>query len=145
MAATAVISAPLVYASSQASNGSVSASRHVVLGNKRFAPRGAGFGKARPKRIYNGGVPSGEVRHIHWKSWAGRSARGRGLTWIYKPNGGYYSKPGRIKLHAFGVGRCTKHGPLAYRHLRVRVVKRPGGHYGRWLNWSGTRNICTYP
>src|SRR2546423_9073111 len=49
---------------------------------------------------------SGEVRHIHWKSWGGRSARGRGLTWIYKPNGGYYSKPGRIKIgRASGRGR----------------------------------------
>jgi hypothetical protein len=129
---------------SGASSGttSVVAARHVVLGSKRFAPSGYGFGKARPKTFFNGGAPSGLVKRIHWKGWGTRSARGRGLTSIYKPNGGYYKKPGRIKLHAFGIGPCTKHGPRAYRHLRVRIVKRPGGRYGRWFNWSGARHIC---
>ena len=130
-------------ASDRDSATTVAAARHVVLGSKRFAPYGHGFGKARPKSFYNGGVPSGYVHRIHWKHWGSRSARGRGITHIYRPNGGYYRKQGRIKLHAFGVGRCSKHGPRAYRHLRVSVVKRPGGHrYSRWLNWSGARNIC---
>ena len=140
--ALAVLLSVSAAAFATASNTSVVASRHVVLGSKRFAPSGYGFGRARPKTFFNGGVPSGLVKHIRWKSWGGRSARGRGLTWIYKPHGGYYKKPGRIKLHAFGLGRCSKNGLRAYRHLRVRVVKRPGGHYGRWFNWSGARNIC---
>jgi hypothetical protein len=120
------------------------AARRVVIGSRRFAPDGYGWGTSRPRGLYNGGVPSGKIFKIHWRTWGGRRARGRGWTYGYRPRGGYYNRPVRIKLRAYHRGRCAGDGPLAYRRLRVKVQKRPGGNYGRWFLWSGARTLCHY-
>lgn len=115
----------------------------VVLGSSAFAgPAGAGWGKPHPSEIFNGGDPSGLVRHIQWSSWGAASATGHGLNAIFKPDGGYYRKLVTIELHAYDKGRCTAHGPIAYRRLSVREPARPGGLLGPWETWGGSKTVC---
>jgi hypothetical protein len=115
----------------------------VVLGSSAFAaPDGAGWGKPHPSEIFNGGDPSGLVTHIQWSSWGGATASGHGLNAIFKPNGGYYGKLVTIELHAYDKGRCTAHGPIAYRRLSVREPARPGGPLGPWESWGGSTTVC---
>jgi hypothetical protein len=117
----------------------------AVLGARSFmAPYGRGWGTAHPRRIDNGGVPSGIVFRIRWRHWGADRAVGRGLTYIYKPRGGYYKRPGRIILRAQRMDRCANGGRTAYTRLRFRNVRKPGGPIvGPWRGWTGgTGNIC---
>lgn len=116
----------------------------IVLGSKHRAitPGGYGWGTAHPRAFYNGNDPSGAVWNIRWDGWGGKDAIGRGLTWIFRPQGAYYSKPGAIELRVFGIGRCTATGPRAYLHLQVRVASRPGGPLGKWFAWGGDPTTC---
>jgi len=114
-----------------------------VLGARAFAaPHGEGWATARPARIFNGGDPSGLVTRIHWTSWGGTSAVGYGLNPIFKPQGGYYSRPAQIELRAHALGKCSPQGPRAYTQLSFRVPSYPGGPLGAWMLWSGARTIC---
>jgi len=117
----------------------------VVLGKKHLLTYGVGWGTVHPRLIFNGGDPSGKAWHLTWSSWGATSASARGLTWISKPRGGYYSKPGAIQLRASRIGRCTAHGPRAYTHLQARVAARPGGRLGKWFAWGGWKSICKGP
>ena len=124
-------------------SGATAAGSKVVLGSASFAlPSGAGWETAKPGRIFNGGDPSGLVTHIRWASWGGSTANGHGLTWIFKPGGGYYGEQVRIDLRASRLGKCTSSGPLAYTELSVRVPSRPGGPLGPWVSWSKGKGIC---
>jgi hypothetical protein len=115
----------------------------VVLGSSAFAaPDGAGWGKPHPSEIFNGGDPSGLVTHIQWSSWGGATASGHGLNAIFKPNGGYYGKLVTIELHAYDKGRCTAHGPIAYRRLSVREPARPGGPLGPGEPGGASPTVC---
>jgi hypothetical protein len=115
----------------------------VVLDARAYAgSQGVGWGEPHPSEIFNGGDPSGLVSHVHWLTWGGASATGFGLNAIFKPRGGYYSQLVRIQLHAYDRGRCTPHGPLAYRKLSFREPSRPGGHVGVWRSWSGSKTLC---
>jgi hypothetical protein len=117
----------------------------VVLGSRAFAgPQGAGWGTPHPSEIFNGGDPSGLVTHIHWSSWGGRTATGRGKNAIFKPQGGYYQQLVTIQLRATDRGRCSQRGPLAYRKLEVREPSRPGGPVGKWGSWSGVKTLCHF-
>jgi hypothetical protein len=121
------------------------AARPLVLGSPDYAGEyGRGWGKVKPKRIDNGGVPSGLVVKIRWRRWGDRVSRGRGLTSIYKPQGGYYRNRGAIQLRASHRGTCPGTDRRAYTRLRARVVVRPGGKFGRWFWWSGTKDICSW-
>ncbi len=116
----------------------------VVLGAEKFAaPYGKGFGKKTPKTIFNGGDPNGLVTEIHWRGWGRDSATGKGLGNQFKPGGGYYSKHVKVQLEARKLGTCGKH--RAYTQLAARFQRRPGGHFGRWLLWSGAKSICKPP
>jgi hypothetical protein len=116
----------------------------VVLGSKRLvSPDGDGFGTAHPADIYNGGDPSGHVTHIRWTDWGPTVATGVGLNAILQPQGGYYPGLVTIQLRAYDIGRCTAHGPLAYRKLSAREPSRPGGPLGPWSAWGGGHTtIC---
>lgn len=117
----------------------------VVLGSSAYAgPTGAGWGKAHPSEIFNGGDPSGLVTHIRWTNWGGAVASGQGLNAITKPNGGYYGKLVTIELRAYDKGRCTAQGPVAYRRLSAREPSRPGGPFGPWQAWSGSKTLCRF-
>lgn len=122
-----------------------SPSASVVLGRRRlFGRYGAGWGTARPRKIFNGGGPSGLVTNLRWKHWGGRVAVGIGLTSLYKPRGGYYRRRGAIQLRASGRGSCRgTGGKRAYTHLDARVPSHPGGRFGRWFSWAGLKSICT--
>ena len=116
----------------------------VVLGAEELAPNGAGFGTAEPNRIFNGGVPSGLVKKIRWKSWGSPTAKGKGRGFQYKPEGGYYSRTVKVDLRAKRIGQCPGHSKRAYTVLRARVQNKPGGHFGRWFSWSGAETICSF-
>jgi hypothetical protein len=116
----------------------------VVLGSEEFAPNGKGFGKPKPRTIFNGGVPSGLVEKIRWKQWGNATARGRGLGNQYKPGGGYYRKPVKVRLRATRIGTCPGSDRRAYTKLRARFQKRPGGRFGKWFSWSGADTICSF-
>jgi len=106
------------------------------------APIGKGWGKAHPHHIFNGGDPSGEVAKLEWGSWGEAVAKGRGVTWLLRPEGGYYARPGKIVLRAEELGSCPD-GTSAYTRLEFRVAHRPGGPVGRhWHAWGGDGDIC---
>lgn len=113
-----------------------------LLGSHHFAPMGTGFGTVRPSHIFNGGDPSGTVDHLRWKTWGGASAIGYGLNPEFKPEGGYYAKPGRIEMRASNLGECRGH--VAYRRLQFREGHKPGdAPVGRWKPWeNSTGDVC---
>jgi hypothetical protein len=123
-------------------SAAIAAPGQVVLGKKNLFPSSQGWGTARPATIFNGGVPSGKAWHLVWTEWGSSVATAHGLTWIYRPGGGYFSKPAAIELRASRIGRCMEHGPRAYTHLEARVASRPGGPLGRWFVWGGWRSTC---
>ena len=92
--------------------------------------------------IYNGGDLSGLVRKIHWHHWGSKKALATGRNHIFKPHGGYYPHPVRIRLTASGLGHCPGSRHRAYRKLHVRVPKKPGGQLGPWRKWAGSKTIC---
>jgi hypothetical protein len=117
----------------------------VVLGSSAYAgSNGVGWGTPHPSEIFNGGDPSGRVTQIRWSGWGGAATVGHGLNAIFMPQGGYYGKLAGIELIAYDLGRCTRGGPLAYRELIARVPKKPGGPYGAWFLWSGSRSLCRF-
>jgi hypothetical protein len=118
-----------------------SANSPIVLGGKVYGGEyGEGWGTARPKTIYNGGDPSGLITHVHWSSWGGAVAHGRGRNPIFKPHGGYYRHPVVALLKAKRIGTCE--GRRAYLKLLIREPRRPGGPLGPWRSWSGPQTIC---
>ena len=125
-----------------ASSTSSTTAGEVVLGSKHFVRYGIGWGTAHPRVIFNGGDPNGKAFNIRWNGWGSRVAVGHGLTWLFRPNGGYYSKPGAIELRAYRVGKCSARGPRAYLRLRAREAVRPGGPLGPWFRWGGQRTLC---
>jgi hypothetical protein len=117
----------------------------VLLGKKGLLPYGIGWGAAHPKVIYNGGDPNGRAWKLHWSHWGAGVTHARGRTWIFRPHGGYYAKPGAIELRASRIRRCTTSGPRAYTRLHAREAVRPGGPLGHWFAWGGWKSICTGP
>ena len=113
-----------------------------VLGRANIAPSSIGWGTAHPAVIDNGGVPSGRAWKLRWLTWGQGSATARGLTWLYRPTGGYYAKPGAIELRAYRLGQCVAGGPPAYTRLVARWAARPGGPLGRWRAWGGWQSTC---
>jgi hypothetical protein len=143
LAAVIFAAALSVAAASLAASGGTASP--VVLGSAAFAGQGGeGWGTSRPRKIYNGGDPSGLVREIQWTSWGGNTAIGYGIHFIFKPQGGYFSEPVLIELRASGLGKCSSSGSRAYAHLSVREPERPEGPYGRWSSWSGAKSICQF-
>jgi hypothetical protein len=117
------------------------AAARVVLGGAIYGgERGEGWGTARPHTIFNGGDPSGLISNVHWSSWGGAEAHGRGRHPIFKPGGGYYRHAVAAQLKAKRIGRCE--GRRAYLKLLIREPRRPGGPLGPWHSWSGRRTIC---
>ena len=115
----------------------------ILLGLKHYEPGlyGEGWGEEAPATISNGGASaSGTVSNIHWSSWGGKVAVGRGLNPIFMPQGGYYARPAAIELRASAVKRCTPGGPLVYTRLTAREPSKPGGPFGRWFTWAP--NMC---
>ena len=105
---------------------------------------GAGWGEVAPPTISNGGAAaSGTVFQIHWSSWGGRTAVGRGLNPTYAPQGGYYPKPVVMELRASAIRRCKPGSQLVYTRFTAREQVRPGGPMGKWFAWAP--NMCADP
>ena len=119
------------------------AAQKPVLGLKGLMGQyGKGWGKVKPKVIFNGGVPNGRVHSIKWKRWGTERVIGRGLGSQYRPGGGYYPDPVTVKLRPRKIGQCPGQNRPAYTALRAKMQKKPGGSFGRWFNWSGLSSIC---
>jgi hypothetical protein len=82
----------------------------VVLGGVVYgAPNGEGWGSERPGEISNGGDAGGTLLEVHWSSWGGAVAHGTADHPIFRPNGGYYSRPVVAQLKATKLGHCEGH------------------------------------
>jgi hypothetical protein len=142
------LAAVTLFAGSIVASGTTARSaghRQVVLGSPEVVQNAVGWGTAHPRRIDNGGVPSGKAFNLRWTSWGTSVAHARGLTWIYTPHGGYYGKPGVIEMRAYRIGQCMAGGPPAYTRLQIRVVRKPGGRLSGWFAWGGWHSICYGP
>lgn len=136
----AVLAAAAVGAGALVAHGSTGP---PVLGSPAFAtPYGEGWGSAKPRRLYNGGDPSGLVREIRWTSWGGAAAYGYGINSIFKPKGGYYPQPVIVEVRAQNLGKCGSQS--AYTRLYVRTPVKPEGPLGPWNEWSEAKTLCKF-
>lgn len=112
------------------------------LGHRRhFAPYGKGWGRVSPRKVYNGGAPSGLAKRVSWRDWGADRSFGRGKIALYRPEGGYYGRLGNVQLRAQRLGHCGRHA--AYTRLWVRVADRPGEPVsGPWHKWAGGGSLC---
>lgn len=111
-----------------------------VLGKRGLLPNGKGWGTAQPRTIFNGGSPGGLAEKIVWTHWGRATARGRGVMYAYKPEGGYFDERVPVQFRATRLGRCKGSSRRAYTRLIFRAVDRPGGAYGEWMPWR--RDLC---
>ena len=118
--------------------------QRIVLGSKDFAPYGKGFGRVKPKKIFNGGTVTGLVKSIRWRHWGDAIAKGRGRGYQYRPGGGIYRRTVKVKLRARKRGECPGENRPAYKQLEAKYQKRPGGEFGQWFKWGGSRTICSF-
>lgn len=99
--------------------------------------QGQGFGQVEPAKIFNGGDPTGLVRHITWESWGARKAIGQGLAEYVGPNQSVATgtqQPATVV--AFHLGTCD--GKLMYQAVEWYF---PGKHQS--FSPSHYENICT--
>jgi hypothetical protein len=107
------------------------------LGQK-WGPYQKGYGKAHPRRIYNGGDPTGDVRHIHWRHWGRRKAVGRGRSVYVWPGSAVADNPftSGARVVAFHLGMC--HGRRSYNAIEWFFPK-----YGESFDPRTYINTCT--
>lgn len=99
--------------------------------------RGQGFGQVEPSTIFNGGDPTGLVKHISWQSWGAAKAIGYGKAEYVGPNQSVATgrqKPATVV--AFHLGTCD--GKLMYEAVEWYF---PGE--GQSFNPAQYENICT--
>lgn len=141
----AVLSVVLVLAAASViSEAAPASSSELVLGSPAFmAPYGEGWGTSHPRKVFNGGDPSGSVSKLSWKHWGEPTAIGRGMVPLLRPGGGYYARPGKLMFRADDLGSCPD-GTYSYTRLHFRIAHRPGGPLGhRWRGWaSPSGDIC---
>jgi hypothetical protein len=98
---------------------------------------GAGFGQARPSKIFNGGDPTGLVTHITWKSWGGPRAVGTGTSDYVGPTQSVATGAEEAAtVVAFNLGTCD--GKRMY-----RAVEWYFPQHGQKFNPRRYENICT--
>lgn len=116
----------------------------IFLGTRSgfdLGPYATGWGEVAPPSLSNGGASaSGTISSISWSSWGGPVATGQGLNPIFRPQGGYYSKPAVIQIQLSNVMRCTQGAVLSYTTLRTREQSVPGGPLGPW--YTADTNLC---
>jgi len=104
-----------------------------------------GWGLCAPKRIDGGGQASLQAWNLRWSGWGRATATATGISGVWST--GEVDGVGgddRIQLRAMDIGKCSAHGPLAYRRLEIRSPVRIGGPLGRWRNWNrfGPPSVC---
>jgi hypothetical protein len=104
------------------------AAGHVPILAGPWSSGQKGYGKIKPRTIYNGGDPTGLVKHITWSSWGGKRAMGTGTSWWVGPhqsvNQGHFERGAKIVL--FHLSRC--HGRRAYDAIEW-FFPRHGQHF----------------
>jgi hypothetical protein len=98
---------------------------------------GQGFGQVEPVTIFNGGDPTGLVKHISWQSWGAAKAIGYGQAEYVGPNQSVATgkqKPATVV--AFHLGMCD--GKLMYQAVEWYF---PGE--GQSFNAKQYENVCT--
>jgi len=105
-----------------------------VLGSKKAFQAGTGFGTVKPRTVYLGGDPTGEVKSITWHNWGAARAVGYGQGWC--PGKSVASgHPCSAALHVSKLGTC--HGRRAY--IQMAFYFKTGA---TWT--AGTKlNACT--
>lgn len=87
----------------------------------------------RPRTVFLGGDPSGQVQSISWRNWGNGRAAGFGEGWC--PGSSVASgHPCLASLHIYGLGTC--HGRRAYTALALWF--KQGGSWTAVSKW----NIC---
>jgi hypothetical protein len=85
-----------------------------VLGWNGAFPNGKGFGTVKPRTVYLGGDPTGDISSIAWHHWGQARTVGFGQGWC--PGRSVASgRPCPAALHISNLGTC--HGLHAYRTL----------------------------
>jgi hypothetical protein len=85
-----------------------------VLGSAGAFTNGKGFGQVKPREVYLGGDPTGDVKGVRWHGWGAKRAIGFGTGWCSRQSvaDGYYCG---VSLHVYDLGSC--HGRPAYRKM----------------------------
>jgi len=105
-----------------------------VLGWNHAFQNGAGFGTAKPRTVYLGGDPTGEVTSITWHHWGAKRAVGFGRGWC--PGQSVAAgHPCSAALHVSELGTC--HGRRAY--LEIAFYFKTGPTWIPGSKW----NACT--
>jgi hypothetical protein len=107
-----------------------------LLGWKRAFPNGQGFGAVKPRTVYLGGDPTGQVSKLRWNRWGSGKTVGYGQGWCPGQSvaSGHYCT---TSLHAYDIATC--HGRRAYRMMVFYFKPRPRQH---WV--AGAKlNVCT--
>ncbi len=105
-----------------------------VLGWKHAFRGGTGFGAAKPRTVFLGGDPTGEVKSITWQHWGAARAVGFGQGWC--PGQSVAAgHPCSAALHVSKLGIC--HGRRAYINV--------GFYFKTGTKWTagGRLNACT--
>ena len=102
-----------------------------------WASHQQGYGHARPATVFNGGDPTGLVRHIRWSSWGGARAIGTGTSDYVGPNQSVaMGTQESARIVAFHLGSC--HGHRAY-----DAVEWYFPQHGQHFNAGTYINACT--
>jgi hypothetical protein len=97
---------------------------------------GSGFGQVEPKKVYNGGDPTGLVISIVWHTWGGAQAVGTGRGVYVGPNQVVAAgtvEP--VRIVAFDLGTC--HGRYMY-----EAVEWYFPQHGQAFNPSQFEDVC---
>ena len=107
-----------------------------ILGWKHAFQSGTGFGTAKPRTVYLGGDPTGEVKSITWQHWGAAHAVGfgQGRCPGQSVAAGH---PCAAALHVSQLGSC--HGRRAY--LKLAFYFKTGQSWTAGSKW----NACTGP
>jgi hypothetical protein len=118
------------------SASAVGRSSTPVLGSRQAFPNGAGFGTVKPRHVFLGGDPTGNVTSVSWRNWGSQRSAGFGTGWC----------PGRsvasghscsVSLHAFRLGSC--HHRRAYTAMTFYFKSRPSSRWKLGSKW----NVCS--
>ena len=103
-----------------------------------WAPNQSGYGEIKPSRIFNGGDPTGLIRHVRWTRWGQKRAVGSGIAYWVWPGLGVADGTiaSRAVVVAYDLGRC--HGKPAYLRIAWFFPK-----YGESFDPRDSMNICT--
>jgi hypothetical protein len=109
-----------------------------TLGSKKvFSGHGSGWGTVKPKLLSNDTDCTGAITDIHWSSWGGKTAKGRGKTCLNGETGGTVT----IKLEPSDLRTCAGASRKSYTRLLVQFPKAHGGYTSKKL-WWGIKNLC---